>query len=215
MSGKMSRNKGAAYERRIAKILTAWWGTKFFRTPLSGGHQDMSNEMNIAGDLVTKDVLFPFHLELKKQEGWNLEHLLTSDKMGKIGDWFRQAKKDCKPGKIPFLIFSKNYSPDFFLLQRNDMTSIQSVYTQNAKIFKMLLYRMRNLYVIPYSGHIVGLLDEFVEVFTREEIIQAGDLKKCHSMTTNAKNAATKSKDSIKSVRLPQKLRKRARKKKK
>ena len=76
MGGKTSRNKGSGYERKIAKVLTEWWGEKFFRTPLSGGHQDMSQEMNVAGDIITKDVNFPFHLELKKHEGWCLEQVL-------------------------------------------------------------------------------------------------------------------------------------------
>ena len=214
MGGKTSRNKGSGYERKIAKVLTEWWGEKFFRTPLSGGHQDMSQEMNVAGDIITKDVNFPFHLELKKHEGWCLEQVLISPKQGKIGDWFRQAKSDCKPGKIPFLIFSKNYFPDFFLFERESVESIHTLRRQSVAIFKEVLYNVPDVFIIPKKGMAIGLLDSFLDNISKEAILEAGVLG-CQSMISNASSVVKSRNGSIKSLNVPRRLKKRVAKKKK
>ena len=176
MSGRMSRNKGAAYERKIAKILSAWWGEKFFRTPLSGGHQDMASQMAVVGDIITKDKNFPFHLELKKQEGWALENVLTSDKKGKIGDWIAQAKSDCKEDKIPFLIFSKNYHPDFFLLEKTEKSSF---------IFSLIEEKLSSIFILTKENLAIGLLDDFLKSVKKDDLICKGE-DPCPSMDSFA-----------------------------
>ncbi|WNM51382.1 RusA-like Holliday junction resolvase [Staphylococcus phage Alsa_4] len=47
-----SKKKGDKFERDIAKQLGDWWGTKFSRTPQSGGAHWLKDN-NAVGDIVT------------------------------------------------------------------------------------------------------------------------------------------------------------------
>ena len=59
-SKQYSRNKGVLFERKIAKMLSDWWGDTFSRTPLSGGWQKKREEgKRVRGDIITPDN-FPF-----------------------------------------------------------------------------------------------------------------------------------------------------------
>jgi hypothetical protein len=117
MSGKRSRNKGASYERHIAKILTKWWGSQIDRVPQSGGWQ----KERITGDVAADDK-FPFSVECKKQEGWHLEDILYKDSL--ITKWWKQCCDDCPDSKTPLLVFSRNYYPDFCTLKTYDFLSL-------------------------------------------------------------------------------------------
>tara|TARA_R100001086_G_scaffold210036_1_gene125919 strand:- start:434 stop:916 length:483 start_codon:yes stop_codon:yes gene_type:complete len=113
--GKMSRDKGARFERSIVKRLAKWWGSEFQRTPQSGGSQ-LANGWNLAGDVCTPDETFPFHVECKHVEGWDLSHLLTSKEMGLFGKWLDQASTEASDGKIPLIIFKRNRHKPMALL---------------------------------------------------------------------------------------------------
>ena len=55
-----SKNKGDTFERKTAKILGDWWGSKFSRTPQSGGAHWLADN-NAVGDIVTPpSCRFPF-----------------------------------------------------------------------------------------------------------------------------------------------------------
>lgn len=116
------RAKGQAAERKLAKLFSNWWGSEFARTPLSGGFATAKfrEDWNAAGDLVTPDPTFPFCVESKKVEGWNLEQLLTSDRT-LIHKWWAQTVKETPEGKIPLLVFTKNRAP-LFAMMREDET---------------------------------------------------------------------------------------------
>ena len=78
-----SREKGARGERALVKKFEAWWGAEFFRTPGSGAFATRgfdSEELSLAGDIITLDESFPFCVECKNAEGWHLEQLLTTKK---------------------------------------------------------------------------------------------------------------------------------------
>jgi hypothetical protein len=106
--------KGKDYERHIAKILSDWCGFPLIRTPMSGAWQ------GTAGDIIPKNKTddFPFLVECKKQEHWQMEQLLSNT--GPFADWVQQAvegmAKDAEHGRDVrtfMLIFSRNRKPDY------------------------------------------------------------------------------------------------------
>ena len=113
-SGRMAKNKGANFERFVAKLFEKWWGSKFYRTPMSGGSQ-LKDGFNMAGDLCTDDVSFPFHIECKKQEKWELAQLFVSE-VCRPWAWLKQCLKECPDGHIPLLIMTKNQYPIWVMM---------------------------------------------------------------------------------------------------
>lgn len=104
--GKNSRNKGASYERSIAKLLEKVFGEAFVRTPQSGGFakNKTAKADDFRGDIVPvdADVECKLHIECKNTQTWSLPK------------WFEQAESDCPKDKIPCVVFhkyktSKNY----------------------------------------------------------------------------------------------------------
>lgn len=128
-----SRRKGQAAERKLVKLFEAWWGEKFFRTPGSGAFAtrgfmgvDLSQ---MAGDLVTPDITFPFCVESKKVEGWTLEQMLTSTKT-KMHEWWDQAVRETPANRIPLLVFTKNHAPLYAMMTIQD---VERVLTSNYR----------------------------------------------------------------------------------
>lgn len=120
--GVNGRKKGQTAERKLAKQFSAWWGSDFARTPLSGGFATpkFRDDWDAAGDLVTPDKTFPFCVESKKVEGWTLDQLLSSDKT-KIHAWWDQTVGETATGKVPMLVFTKNRAPTFVMMRKNDV----------------------------------------------------------------------------------------------
>lgn len=121
---KLSANKGKSYERRISKLLSTWCGFELIRTPMSGAWQGTS------GDIKPKDasVNFPFVIECKKQEKWNMEQVLANE--GVFKSWVEQAaaeiEKDVRNGKhvVSFLlIFSRNHKSDYIAVPATHTTA--------------------------------------------------------------------------------------------
>lgn len=115
------RNKGAAFERKVARMLTAWWGVMFHRVPQSGGlHWDKDNR--VTGDIMVPDGEdgkdFPFTVECKNQEGWIMDNILRDT--GDVKNWWKQAYGDNQrlddKKKTPLLIFTRNFAPEFYMV---------------------------------------------------------------------------------------------------
>jgi len=141
--GKASRDKGAAFERRICKIMGEAYGVELRRTPLSGGwaqHYD-----DVAGDVVAVKGEFPYCVECKNQEGWKLESLLT-EKHAWFDAWWNQLIKACPADKMPLLIFSRNFAPEYVAMRNMD---ISSAFCPNA--------------YIRCDDRIIALLKDFIE----------------------------------------------------
>jgi Holliday junction resolvase len=113
--GKMSKNKGAGYELKIAKLLSPWWGGGFSRVPASGGLH-WGSDQRVAGDIIAPQGLdFPFVIECKKREEWTMDHVLLN--IGQPRDWWKQVVEDARRVKlVPLLIFSRNRAKDFVML---------------------------------------------------------------------------------------------------
>lgn len=135
---KNSRAKGQRQERALVKKLSEWWGTEFFRTPGSGAFATrgfVGANVSFAGDIVTKDKEFPFCVESKNEEGWELEQLLTAPK-NKIQKWWDQACSECPEGMVPLLVFTRNHKPEFYM-----MPADVGGYNLDAHVFKLHMQR--------------------------------------------------------------------------
>lgn len=126
-TGKMSRRKGAKNERAAGKILEAWWGSKFRRTPLSGGwagSKRAREELGAAGDLICEDPSFPFGVEVKSGEGWELEQLIRAPGTCKIAAWWRQTTEESPAGKIPLLLFTRKLRPWYAMTNKEAVLNL-------------------------------------------------------------------------------------------
>ena len=114
---KNSRDKGNRGQRAVAKLLSTWWGAEFASTPLSGGFatKRFRDDWNAAADVVTPDDTFPFSVEVKWQEDWCLDTLLTSE-VGKVWKWWEQCVDEAPEGRIPLLVFKRNNQPWLYMI---------------------------------------------------------------------------------------------------
>nr|DAY72817.1 MAG TPA: HOLLIDAY JUNCTION RESOLVASE HOMOLOGOUS RECOMBINATION [Caudoviricetes sp.] len=115
--GRNSRNKGANYERSIAKLLEKVFGEAFVRTPLSGGFakNKMAKGDDFRGDIVPVDsnIDCKLHIECKNTKTWSLPQ------------WFKQAESDCPKDKVPCVIFHKfNTSKSYIALDLEDFLKL-------------------------------------------------------------------------------------------
>lgn len=164
--GVNGRKKGQTAERKLAKQFSAWWGSDFARTPLSGGFATAKfrDDWDAAGDLVTPDKTFPFCVESKKVEGWTLDQLLTSDKT-KMHSWWIQTIGETATGKVPMLVFTKNRAPTFVMMRKSDVVS------SLGEVFRDWLHRC-----FEYRINL-GDVHEVVVIFDLEDLLQTSKEK--------------------------------------
>ena len=107
------RNKGASFEREIAKMLLDELGISFKRDLeqyRAGGH----------GDLIPDDPAFPFTLELKRY---------ADGPMGGQTAWWEQTCVAAKrEGKIPCLIYKYDRKPIRVVIPMGTLTSCGAEY---------------------------------------------------------------------------------------
>lgn len=111
----MSRQKGNAAEREVAKLIQPWWQkvepeAEFVRTPLSGGWGGPSIRAGFgaAGDLMTTAKRFPFTIEVKRREGWTWVELLAGHK-SPVWKWWHQSQEQAdEMHKVPMLWLRQN-----------------------------------------------------------------------------------------------------------
>lgn len=142
------RAKGASAERSLAKKFEEWWGTEFARTPMSGGFstKKFREDWNSSGDLVTPDPSFPFCVESKKVEGWHLEQLLKSDAT-LIHSWWDQTVGETPAGKIPLLVFGKNYDILYIMIRALDWVKVMG-WPSKAFLFEI---DGQEVFIMPLS----------------------------------------------------------------
>jgi len=113
--GKMSRNKGNNFERDIAKELATWWYGEagiLRRVPMSGGWDAAQlGDVMIPPAYIRVVPDFPFYVECRNREGWDLSELFD-DVVGQLKKWWVESSaKATRIGKIPLLIFSRAFQP--------------------------------------------------------------------------------------------------------
>jgi Holliday junction resolvase len=110
--GRGARNKGAAFERKIANKFTDKFGVEVRRT----GAQERWKSTN-GGDVNPRkgeqSVLNDFFFELKCQESWSLL------------PWYKKAVDDVGGmHQIPMVIATKNREDDYVFMKLDDMIRI-------------------------------------------------------------------------------------------
>ena len=111
-AGKKAKRKGSTFERTLCKSFSNFWGSKFFRTPMSGGSQ-LKHDYNLAGDISTPDESFPYHVEAKNQQALKGFYTIFTSSKCPVWKWWTQCTTECPRGKVPLLVFTKNYMPPF------------------------------------------------------------------------------------------------------
>lgn len=125
-AGKKAKRKGSSYERTLCKTFSELWGSKFFRTPMSGGSQ-LKHDYNLAGDISTPDEAFPYHVEAKNQEALQSFHNIFTSAKCPVWKWWTQCTTECPSGKVPLLVFTKNYMPSFVMAPGVYMTIVEAM----------------------------------------------------------------------------------------
>lgn len=121
--GKMSRTKGANFERQIAKQMSEWLQFKVSRTPSSGAYGTREGWSSLSGDLMFAQD-FPFYCELKCRESWALDDVLSGK--GEFWDWWGTTFADArKHGKRPMLIAKRNRHPAYAFVEYGDTLNNQ------------------------------------------------------------------------------------------
>lgn len=109
------RQKGNRNEREVARLLQSWWqsrepGCEFIRTPLSGGWGTATTRgsFKASGDLMTTATQFPYVVEVKAREGWNVKNIMAGAR-SPVWSWWAQTVKAAleQEGGIPMLWFKK------------------------------------------------------------------------------------------------------------
>ena len=121
--GRMSKIKGAEFERKISHLLLEAAGDEFgpkdcFRTPGSGGHPFMG-----ICDLMFSEKmapLFPWCCELKHQAGLKLEQVL--DMIVQIREFHEQVLKGAArdPLKRPPMVIMRGSGGNIYAMARQD-----------------------------------------------------------------------------------------------
>lgn len=115
-----SRAKGARGENQICKVLDEWWGVAdgtFVRSPGSGGFATRNTAHQwAAGDIIVAVDDFPFCVEVKYRQNWELEQMLTAPKCPLFTYW-EQTKNSTAKGSFSLLLFRKNFKPWFYMMK--------------------------------------------------------------------------------------------------
>ncbi len=107
MAGKKSKNKGSSFEREVRDVINKATGIKLERTPGSGGW----GRMQTKGDLIApadKKKQWPYFVECKKVEGWDMWNMLFSGEGPLFSWWLKAVEQAEEEKKIPLLIFAQN-----------------------------------------------------------------------------------------------------------
>ena len=141
MGGKKSRNKGANFERAIAKRLREWlgddWTVKRNPTDRQKGKAG-AGEFEIVGPLP-----FPFAIECKAHESFDYGQLFRTPLTGPFVGFWEQAKAQAEAAeKRPLLFIKKNNGPVIAVLGSDSIADIRPVteYGRQLRIYHMDCY---------------------------------------------------------------------------
>jgi hypothetical protein len=137
--GKGSKNKGAEFERKVAKI----FGKHFFQNPKALIRSPRSGGGSWKGDIVPNpefpNVKFDFCIECKKQEKWDFTSVFKNFGESLLCKFWIQTLRECPKDKIPILVFSKNNSPIFVLTKWSMDSSTSSHFYIDCKSYTSYL----------------------------------------------------------------------------
>lgn len=161
---RRSQEKGAVWERRVARMIGMWWcldRESFWRTRGSGG---LSRRTGIHhGDIAP--VKFqphqaPLTIECKHVKDWSLEYLLAGrSRCAALGFW-RQLQRERRPGSFGMLMLRGNRTPIYVMLSSADLARIA---TSGGPVE---IPRV----VVPDPGVELWLFSDFVKVIPSEAV---------------------------------------------
>lgn len=109
------RAKGSKAELQVAKLLKDFWDplevAEWKRVPLSGGWGGSSEArlgFKTAGDITTTAKRWPFSVEVKHRQNWNMENVLAGKKSPVWGWWEQARTQGAESDMKPLLFFRKN-----------------------------------------------------------------------------------------------------------
>lgn len=117
----MARRKGNEAEREVAALLETWWrrldpAARFVRTPLSGGWTHGRDDFGARGDLMSKsDPPFPWCVEVKRRERWNLDRVLRGQ-ASPLWGWWRQACDDAAAARLAAMLWARQNNGEWIVL---------------------------------------------------------------------------------------------------
>lgn len=169
-----SKNKGNANENAVAKLLTAWWGEDFKRTPNSGALR-WNGAAWTYGDLLPPES-FPAVVECKHYAKVDLDEIIrTKPTESNILGWWLEAHADAmrcyeetKTTAQPILVYKANRVPrrvvleaDFFAAMGGRQLRVPSIWVSHPDL----------------PGPVVILpLEDLLESVSREMFLQASKM---------------------------------------
>jgi hypothetical protein len=128
VKGVNRREKGNRLERPVAKLLQAWWGGSFRRSPLSGGW----DAERAPGDILTPDD-FPWVVECKNREGWDFYGLVGGpEKRGPLEWWDQVERASLDTVRMPMLVMTRRRWPVYCLVNGLTVPILQDAYGVQA-----------------------------------------------------------------------------------
>lgn len=120
------KNKGDAFERSVCRAISQWlvpgnWSTcGIERLPFRRrftSSTSLEGHWVSGGDLLHwPSVSCPYSFECKKQEGWDLDGMLTAPKWEPWKWWAQCQAQAATVNRVPLLIFSRNRRPVYVLM---------------------------------------------------------------------------------------------------
>lgn len=182
---KHFKEKGFAYERKIASQFGQWWCGDFralWRNTNSGARATVVGQV-FGGDVIPANAScgsWPLCIEIKKAEGWSVDAFLNGNPGEPLLSYMLQCLSSSQIGcnKIPILICAKNYRKPLVFLYRCSHQSLFRVpgsipFLGRVKWQAMIPRKLYNQY--PWDGGPVDFyllhLDTFFKFFSREDFL--------------------------------------------
>ena len=173
--GRKSKRKGSSFERKIAKVISSWYGEEIIRTPASGGMRSITRS-----DLTTRNPdYFPFVIECKYREDINFESIIKYPKV--IIDYWIELKEKVnteywKPSelkilkfpKIPIMVLTKNYCPNYIILQEYIIINL------SRSVEKLKKESFISIHIPELNENIIiFVLEKFLELVSKDNFLYA------------------------------------------
>lgn len=176
-NGAGANRKGKGYELKIAKMFSKYSGKEFKRSPMSGAWSSTwagGGHDEVAGDIIAPtEEVFPYSLELKNHESFNLVNLYTTG--GELPQFINQVMGDAKrTHKIPALILHKNRSKNYFVLPYSDELFNKLDDSLSDYFVTRLVYTSDIENAVHSYKAIVSTLDDIMKIYTYKEFVNLG-----------------------------------------
>jgi len=149
---KDGRTKGERYENTVCRLLSQWlvpgdWEKcPVYKLPFRRRFTDstpLDGHWEGEGDILHRpDVTFPFCVECKDQEGWDLDGVLKNAQWP-VWKWWTQACAQAQQvGLRPILFFTRAYRPNYVMIEK-EVAQWLEVVPQQGPVIEV--YRSRFL----------------------------------------------------------------------